>query len=97
MVDRIRKSEQFRSVYASGVWISGSPTEFRLLFMNNEPVEAEIEAGDSPMKNVREIPVYEVEVVMTRPLAEWIKRTLEAYLKESEAQTPERPHASETK
>ena len=83
---KLRKSPEFRSIYASGVWIAGSQTEFRLLFFNNEPVEVEAD-GKEPMKSVQEEPYYQAEVIVTRPLAEWIKNSLDAFLKQTEAKT----------
>jgi len=83
---RLRRSPEFRSIYASGVWVAGSPTEFRLLFLNNEPIEVEADEKD-PTKNVREEPVYQAEVIMTRPLAEWLRTTLDGFLKRTEMKT----------
>lgn len=83
---KLRRSQEFRSIYASGVWVGGSPTEFRLLFFNNEPVETETDVND-PTKNVQEEPHYQAEVIMTRPLAEWLRNTLDAFLKRTEAKT----------
>ena len=83
---RLRRSQEFRSIYASGVWVAGSPTEFRLLFLNNEPVETEAAEKDLT-KNVREEPHYQAEVIMTRPLAEWLRTTLDVYLKQTEVKT----------
>ena len=83
---KLRKSPEFRSIYASGVWIAGSQTEFRLLFFNNEPIE--VDADDKePMKSIQEEPYYQAEVIVTRPLAEWIKNSLDAFLKQTEAKT----------
>jgi hypothetical protein len=83
---KLRKSSEFRSVYASGVWIGASPTEFRLLFFNNEPIEVEADPKD-PMKSIQEEPYCQAEVILTRPLAEWIKNSLDAFLKPPEAKT----------
>lgn len=83
---RLRRSSEFRSIYASGVWVAGSPTEFRILFLNNEPVENETDETD-PTKNVREEPHYQAEIIMTRPLAEWLRTTLDAFLKQTEVKT----------
>lgn len=80
---KLKRSPEFRSIYASGVWIAGSQTEFRLLFFNNEPIEVEADEKD-PMKSVREEPHYQAEVIITRPLAEWIKNSLDAFLKQTE-------------
>ncbi|MGA2683255.1 MAG: hypothetical protein ABSF44_15825 [Candidatus Bathyarchaeia archaeon] len=80
---KLRKSPEFRSVYASGVWIAGSPTEFRLLFFNNEPIEVEADPKDA-MKSIQEEPYFQAEVIVTRPLAEWIKNSLDAFLKQTE-------------
>jgi len=84
---KLRRSPEFRSIYASGVWIAGSQTEFRLLFFNNEPIEVDEVDEKDPMKSVREEPHYQAEVIITRPLAEWIKNTLDAFLKQTEVKT----------
>jgi hypothetical protein len=83
---KLRKSPEFKSIYASGVWIAGSQTEFRLLFFNNEPIEVEADATD-PMKSIQEEPYFKAEIIITRPLAEWIKNSLDAFLKQTEAKT----------
>ena len=81
---KLRKSPEFRSIYATGVRIAGSPTDFRLLFFNHEPIEVEADEKD-PMKNIQEEPHYQAEIIISRPLAEWIKNYFDASLKQTEA------------
>lgn len=79
MVTKIRKSSQFRSIYASGVRVASSPTEIRILFTNLEPLETDSEKEG--YQAIGDAIHCQAEVIMSRPLAEWLKNTLEAYLK----------------
>jgi hypothetical protein len=89
---RLRKSPEFRSISPSGVYIlaSGPPgqTEFRLVFLTNEPVEMDITDEKDPLKNVVYEPHCQAEAVLTRPLAEWLRTALDVYLKKTEVKTP---------
>ena len=85
MGTKIRRSSDFRSTYATGVWLATSPTEVRMLFINNEPIE--VDGEEEGAQAIQEVPHYQAEVIMNRQLAEWIRNTLDAYLKQQGGST----------
>lgn len=84
---RLRKSQQFRSIYATGMAINFSKTLFRILFVTDEPIEVEVADEKNPTGSVIHEPHCQVEVTMSRSAAEWLQKTLEVQLKETEAKT----------
>ncbi len=80
---KLLKSASFRSVHAAGVYAVEGKTELRLMFVDIEPIGGETEPG--PQANIQELPHLQVEVIMERPIAKWIRDYLDAYLKEPEA------------
>ena len=84
---KILKGTNFRSIHASGVYVTPSPTELRIFFVNQEPSEADTGDSERPTM-IQEVPHIQAEVVISRELATWIRDYLNAYLATPEASPP---------
>ena len=76
---KVRKSSQFRTIYADGVRFASLPTEIRLLFTTMEPIE--VDSEKEGFLAVEQAIHCQVEVVMNNQLAKWVKDMLDHYFK----------------
>lgn len=84
----LKRSPDFRSIYANGLWLAASETEVRLLFIKNSPVDFHSEKDVSIGEAIRDVPFLESEIILSRPLAKWLRDSLDTFLKKTEGGQP---------
>ena len=83
----IPKGASFRSVHASGVYVTPTPTELRFFFVSVEPTKGDT-GGEKQPPGIQMAPHIQAEIVVGRDLARWIRDYLNAYLVQPEVIKP---------